>query len=68
MITPEKKQEILLKLNGINIREMCNRTGVKRNTFYAVLNNESSRYEVVEAVIAEAEKEKTKIKQTINSL
>jgi len=68
MITPEKKQEILERLKGVSIREMCQRAGIKRNTFYAVLNNESSKYEAVEAVLDEAEKEKINIKNKINAL
>lgn len=68
MITPEKKQEILRRLEGVNVREMCQRAGVKRNTFYATLNNESSQYEVIEAVLEEAEKEKANIQNKVNSL
>jgi len=68
MITPEKRYDILERLKSVNTVEMCRRAGVKRRVFYAVLNGESSRYEVVEAVLAEAEKEMAAITEKINAL
>lgn len=70
MFTAEKRKEILkrLKVPGISVQELCERAGVRRSQFYAVLRNESSALEAVEAVIAQAEKEKAEIDNRINSL
>ncbi|TWF38827.1 hypothetical protein FHW36_10648 [Chitinophaga polysaccharea] len=68
MITPEKRREILDRLKEVDTSEMCRRAGVKRRTFYAVLDNESSHYEVVEAVLQQADIELNSRLEKVNSL